>query len=195
MASTVSFEREALAHFGFLQKLALKITRNEDDAQDLVQETVLRAFKSFGTYQPGTNCRGWLCRILRNTFINHYRKQRKRANDVHFDDVEETLESQAPEWGLGQSDPENALVNSALNEDVHRVFAQLPPGYGKPLRLLLEEGLSYREIAGIMGCPVGTTMSRIHRARKLAQKQLMPHVEFRTIHAAHSASREVQRAR
>jgi RNA polymerase sigma-70 factor (ECF subfamily) len=175
MVSKAYFEQTALIHLDFLFNLALKITRNEDDAQDLVQETFLRAYRFFDKYEPGTNCKAWLYRILKNTFINHYRKQHRRPNEVDFDSIEETQESQVETTGLPKSDPEKSLLNSILKEDVRRAFELLPPGYREALSLSLIGGFSYREISDMMGCPIGTIMSRIHRARKLMQRQLTPH--------------------
>lgn len=175
MVSKTYFEQTALVHLDFLYNLGLKITRNEDDAQDLVQETVLRAYRFFDKYEPGTNCKAWLYRILKNTYINHYRKQHRRPTEVDFGAIEETQESQVDGAGAKPSDPEELLMNSLLREDVRQAFAQLPSGYREALALSLVAGYSYREIADMMGCPIGTIMSRIHRARKLMQKQLLHH--------------------
>lgn len=175
MVSKAYFEQTALVHHDFLSNLALKITRNEDDAQDLVQETFLRAFRFFDKYEPGTNCKAWLYRILKNTFINHYRKQHRRPSEVDFETIEETQESQVKHTTYRPGDPEETLINSLLKEDVRQAFEQLPDDYREALILSLVEGFSYREIAEMMGCPIGTVMSRIHRARKLMQRQLQAH--------------------
>lgn len=175
MVSKTYFEQTAMVHLDFLYNLGLKITRNEDDAQDLVQETFLRAYRFFDKYEPGTNCKAWLYRILKNTYINHYRKQHRRPMEVDFAAIEETQESQVEGSGAKPSDPEELLMNSLLREDVRQAFAQLPAGYREALALSLVAGYSYREIADMMGCPIGTIMSRIHRARKLMQKQLLHH--------------------
>ena len=179
MVSRAYFEQTALIHLDFLYNLALKITRNEDDAQDLVQETFLRAYRFFDKYEPGTNCKAWLYRILKNTFINHYRKQHRRPNEVDFESIEETQESQVEHMGMRPADPEATLMNSILKEDVQHAFETLPPGYREALMLSLVGGFSYREIADMMDCPIGTIMSRIHRARKLMQKQLGGHTPDR----------------
>jgi RNA polymerase sigma-70 factor (ECF subfamily) len=175
MVSKAYFEQTALIHLDFLYNLALKITRNEDDAQDLVQETFMRAYRFFDKYEPGTNCKAWLYRILKNTFINHYRKQHRRPSEVDFDAIEETQETQVKQTGLKQGDPEETLLNSMLKKDVRQAFAQLPQDYREALFLSLVEGFSYREIAEIMKCPIGTVMSRIHRGRKLMQRELKGH--------------------
>jgi len=179
MVSRAYFEQTALIHLDFLYSLALKITRNEDDAQDLVQETILRAYRFFDKYEPGTNCKAWLYRILKNTFINHYRKQHRRPSEVDFEAIEETQETQVKHQGLRPGDPEETLINSFLKKDVREAFELLPEDYREALALSLVEGFSYREIAQMMHCPIGTVMSRIHRARKLMQKQLKSHAEGR----------------
>jgi RNA polymerase sigma-70 factor (ECF subfamily) len=177
MVSRSYFEQTALVHIDFLYNLALKITRNEDDAQDLVQETYLRAYRFFDKYEPGTNCKAWLYRIMKNTFINHYRKQHRRPSEVDFDSIEETQESHVRSDSSWPQNPEQTLINSIIREDVRNAFLQLPQGYREALALSLLGGKSYKEIADMMDCPIGTIMSRIHRARKLMQKQLTEHAE------------------
>lgn len=165
------FEETVLVHFAFLRNMALKITRNEDDAQDLVQETILRAYRFFHKYEAGTNCRAWLYRIMKNTFINSYRKQRRQPSGTSYDEMEEILETEsaAP---AAQTDPQASFINRRLQEDVARALATLPQDYRTALSLSLVEGFSYKEIAETMQCPIGTVMSRIHRGRLLMQKQL-----------------------
>jgi len=179
MDSGVLFEQTALVHFSFLQRMAVKMTRNEDEAQDLVQDTLLSAFRAFHTYRPGTNCRAWLCKILKNTCINRFRKQGRRPTEVEFDFIEEIREDRIQPVAPGPSDPEEALLNGVLHDEVRQAFAQLPPPFEQTLSLLVVGGFSYREIADIMRCPIGTVMSRTHRARRLTQDRLLPHVEGR----------------
>ena len=170
------FEETVLVHFRFLHNMALKITRNEDDAQDLVQETILRAYRFFHKYEAGTNCRAWLYRIMKNTFINGYRKQRRQPSGAPYDELEEILETES-DAPAAQTDPQASLINRRLQEDVARALATLPPDYRTALSLSLVEGFSYKEIAETMHCPIGTVMSRIHRGRLLMQKQLRHHAE------------------
>jgi len=179
MVSRAYFEQTALVHLDFLYNIAVKITRNEDDAQDLVQETFLRAFRFFDKYEPGTNCKAWLYRILKNTFINHYRQQHRRPNVVDFESIEETQEAQVKHTGRKPGDPEENLINSMLRGDVRTALDKLPADYREALFLSLVEGFSYREIAEMVGCPIGTVMSRIHRARKLMQRELVAHAQDR----------------
>ena len=175
MVSRTYFEQTALVHLDFLYNSAVKITRNEDDAQDLVQETFLRAFRFFDKYEPGTNCKAWLYRILKNTFINRYRQKHRRPAEVDFDAIEEVHEAQVKHTGLKPEDPEERFVTSMLRRDVRLALEKLPADYREALFLSLVEGFSYREIAQMVGCPIGTVMSRIHRARKLMQRDLTGH--------------------
>ncbi len=179
MVSRAYFEQTALVHLDFLNNIAVKITRNEDDAQDLVQETFMRAYRFFDKYEPGTNCKAWLYRILKNTFINHYRQQHRRPSEVDFEAIEETHEVQVKHTGLKPGDPEESLINSMLRAEVRQALETLPADYREALFLSLVEGFSYREIAEMVGCPIGTVMSRIHRARKLMQRALSVHTNGR----------------
>jgi RNA polymerase sigma-70 factor (ECF subfamily) len=168
------FEETVYEHLHVLRALALKMTRNEDDAQDLLQDTLLRAFRGFHTYRPDTNCRAWLCRILKNTCINRYRKVQRRPAEVDFESVEETRESHIMRTARQTCDPEEALLKGRLRESVCQAFAELSPPYQQTIALSVVGGYSYHEIARVMGCPIGTVMSRKHRARKLAQEILRP---------------------
>lgn len=150
--------------------MALKITRSEDDAQDLVQETVLRAYRFFDKYEPGTNCKAWLYRIMKNTFINSYRKQKRQPSGPVFEDMEEVFESEVAI--PSSTNPQASLINRRLREDVAQAMESLPADYRTALVLCLVEGFSYKEVAGKVGCPIGTVMSRIHRGRLALQKQL-----------------------
>jgi len=171
--SEPEFEETVLCHFTFLHSMALKITRNEDDAQDLVQETILRAYRFFDKYEPGTNCKAWLYRIMKNTFINDYRKARRHQAETSYDDIEEVLDAKvdAPDATV---DPQASLINSRLREEVAQALGNLPNDYRFALSLSLVEGFSYKEIAKRMGCPIGTVMSRIHRGRLILKEQLEP---------------------
>lgn len=172
MISGESFEETAWVHFDYISKVALKLARDEDDANDLVQETFLRAFRFFGSYEPGTNCKAWLCKILKNTGINRYRQQRRHPS-TDFEAIGEIGESHAYPPGHRMGDPEETLINSILKEEVLEAFAQLTPRYRQVLSLSLMDGFSYREISDRVGCPIGTVMSRIHRARKLTREWLL----------------------
>lgn len=187
MTTTERFESTALSHLDFLYGMAMKITRNEDDARDLVQETVLRAFRFFDKFEEGTNCKAWLYRILKNTYINHYRRARRRPNELALESYEDLPEAQMEQQGLEQMDPEASFFNSLLKEDVRRAYESLPQEYREVLALAVGEGFSYKEVASMVGCPIGTVMSRLHRARKIMQKQLLVHASGHSWANGHEA--------
>ena len=169
------FEDEALPHLPALYRTARRLTMNSEEAQDLVQETFLRAYRSFDHYQPGTNCRAWLFRILTNLQINRYQKQRRRPGQLSLDDTEEFYlyqQSSQPEQYQDGADPQRVFLESMVDEEVKGAVAALPADFRIAVILSDIEGFSYQEIADIMDTPVGTVRSRIHRGRRLLQKQL-----------------------
>jgi RNA polymerase sigma-70 factor (ECF subfamily) len=170
------FEDTALEHLNPLFNLALSLTRNRKDAEDLVQETYLRAYRFFDSYEPGTHIKAWLFRILRNTFINRYRAARVRPNEVDFTRVEQTYERAIDEQFLRDHravSPEDAVMNGVLDEEVETAISGLPDEYRSVVILALVEDLAYKEIASALSIPLGTVMSRLHRGRKLLQAQLL----------------------
>jgi RNA polymerase sigma-70 factor (ECF subfamily) len=164
------FEREALPHLGALYAAALRMTRNERDAEDLVQDALLRAYRFFDTFQAGTNCKAWLFRILTNAFCNRYR-EREREQVV----LSEAESSPANlEQFLGGSaadgrDAESALLGQMVSADVEKALAAVPSDFRMAVILADLEDFSYKEIAEIMDCPAGTVMSRLFRGRKILQ--------------------------
>ena len=168
------FEREALPHLDALFGTAVRLTRNEKDAEDLVQDALLRAYRFWHHFEPGTNCKAWLFRILTNTFINRYHKGRRDqelAREV-ADDATLTEELHSHDAQVRARDPEGALLGAALSEDVQRALDALPVHFRLPVILCDVEELSYKEIAEALECPVGTVMSRLHRGRRLLAKEL-----------------------
>src|SRR5215471_15735413 len=167
------FEREALPHLGALHGTALRLTRNPRDAEDLVQDTVLRAYRYFDKFEPGTNAKAWLFRILTNTFINNYHA-RKRDLELALAVAEEaeTNDIVRQEAQLSARDPEGAVASRLLSDDVVRALESLPAEFRLVVLLCDVEEFSYKEIADIMDCPVGTVMSRLFRARRLLQRAL-----------------------
>ena len=167
------FEREALVHLDLLYNSAVQMTRNTADAQDLVQDTFVKAYRFFDKYRAGTNCKAWLFRIMKNNFINSFRKQSRRPVRVDFNDVEPTLTAKQPSDKHGDG---AALVSHRFDElvedDVKRALDQLPFEFRMATVLCDIEGLSYQEIAGIMDCPIGTVRSRLSRARRFLQRRL-----------------------
>jgi RNA polymerase sigma-70 factor (ECF subfamily) len=168
------FEREALPHLDALYGTAMRLTRNPRDAEDLVQDALLRAYRFWGQFEPGTNCKAWLFKILTNTFINRYHKTRRdqelALQVAAEDDVNESVVSQ--EAHERSRDPEGAIVRGMLSDDVLKALDSLPTDFRLAVVLCDLQELSYKEIAEVMDCPVGTVMSRLFRGRRLLQKQL-----------------------
>ena len=149
------------------------MTRNERDAEDLVQDTLLRAYRFWDKFEKGTNCKAWLFKILTNTFINRYHKGRKEHEvAVAAADEAETQDILSHEVTQASRDPEGALVSRLLSDDVQRALAELPADFRLAVLLCDVEEFSYKEIAEIMDCPVGTVMSRLFRGRRLLSRAL-----------------------
>jgi RNA polymerase sigma-70 factor (ECF subfamily) len=168
--SQTEFEREVLPHLQALYGVALRMTKSEGDAEDLVQETVLRAYRFWDGFEAGSNCRAWLMRILTNVFRNRYR-ERTREQEI-LGEAEASTANLGQFQGRSPRDAESALFGRMLSRDVERALAELPPEFRLPVILADLEDLSYREIAEIMECPAGTVMSRLFRGRRMLQKQL-----------------------
>jgi RNA polymerase sigma-70 factor (ECF subfamily) len=167
-----------------LFNLALNLTRNRKDAEDLVQETYLRAFRFFDSYQPGTHIKAWLFRILRNTFINRYRAAKIRPEEVDFSKVEATYERMVDEEFLRKRQPpspETVVMDGILDEEIQSAVTALPEEYRSVVIMALVESMSYKEIAAALSIPLGTVMSRLHRGRKLLQASLLEYVKRKGI--------------
>lgn len=168
------FEEVALPHVDALYGTALRMTRNDRDAEDLVQDTLLRAYRFFHKFEQGTNCKAWLFKILTNTFINRYnagKRDREIVETMKLDE-EAMQDIVAAEVSVQARDPEGALASRLLSDDVIRALEALPADFRLAVLLCDVEEFSYKEIADIMECPVGTVMSRLFRGRKLLQKAL-----------------------
>lgn len=162
------FEAEALVHLDALYRTALRLTGNRAEAEDLVQDAYLRAFKNFNRFTPGTNCRAWLFTIMRNVFLSRIRH---RGREVLKDGAE--LESAAASVTAPSSDhPEAEFFRRVLPGDVERALRSLPLAFREVVILVDLEGFSYREAAEALGCPVGTVMSRVYRGRGLLRHGL-----------------------
>ena len=175
MASTATFADSAMEHMSALYSAALRMTRNPADAEDLLQETYLKAYRSYGTFQEGTNLKAWLYRILTNTYINAYRAKKRRPEQTDVEDVEDLylyhrlggLEAAA----AGRS-AEEEVLERFTDDDVKSALESLPDNFRMAVLLADVEGFSYKEIAEIMDVPIGTVMSRLHRGRRALQKAL-----------------------
>ena len=168
------FEVEALRHLDALYRTALRMTRSEADAEDLVQETYIRAFRFRDQFTLGTNMKAWLFRILTNTFINTYRRKTAQPEVTDLEGIDEfsLYRRMADDRAASTSpDPEAELLNSVVDTEVTDALEELPEKFRTTV-LLDVEGFSYKEIAEMLGIPIGTVMSRLHRGRKFLQKRL-----------------------
>jgi RNA polymerase sigma-70 factor (ECF subfamily) len=166
-----SFDDEALPHLDALYRVALRLTGDAARAEDLVQDTMLKAYRSWRQYRPGTNAKGWLLTILRNTFINDYR--RRKLEPVAMD--LEAVEPHAIYRDIETADPEGAFFSQIVDEKVLQAIDALPTEFREVLVLSDMEGLHYAEIAETLQVPVGTVKSRLFRARRLLQAALYEH--------------------
>ena len=170
------FEEVALPHFDALFNLALSLTRHRKEAEDLVQEAYLRAYRFFDSYRHDTHIKAWLYRILRNTFINRYRSAKLRPEEVDFGTIESSYETIIEENFLREHrpvSPEEILTERVLDEEIEQALATLPEEYRSVVLMALLEEMSYKEIAAALSIPLGTVMSRLHRGRKLLQTALL----------------------
>lgn len=168
-----AFEKEAMPHLHSLYGAAMRLCRQAGDAEDLVQETYLKAFKAFDQFEPGTNCKAWLFRILTNTFINKYRRKVKER------EILEGNERQAAQHFLVHPpskrpalDPENAFVDRFLSDEVLKALEKVPVDFRTVVILSDIHGFSYKDIAEMVDIPVGTVMSRLFRGRRILQEEL-----------------------
>jgi len=167
-ARRAGFEKEALVHLDSLYRVALRLAGNASDADDLVQETMLKAYRSWEQYQPGTNAKGWLLTILRNSFINEYRRRTRHPETVDLD----TIEPFAVFGDVQEDDPQGAFFDRIVDDEVLRAIDGLPEAFRETVVLSDVEGMSYQEIGKILGIPVGTVKSRLFRARQMLQGKL-----------------------
>lgn len=175
------FEEVALVHIDSVYNVALRMTRNTSDAEDLVQETYLKAFRFFGKFQAGTNCKAWLLKILTNLFNNKYRQRIKEPPQVSYDAVEEDfLYSHLLKETLEPNEnPERLLFSQIVEDDVKKVMDNLPQEFRMVVILSFIEDCSYKEIAEIMDTNIGTVKSRLHRGRVMLQKALYEYAKKR----------------
>lgn len=166
------FEAVALEHFDVLYSTAMRLTRNPAEAQDLVQETYLKAYRFFDRFEPGTNIKAWLFTILRNTHINTYRKASRQQEQTDFERVEPFYADPTlfPEWS--DQAPLEEVLRHVVQDDVKRALDALPEVYRMVVLLADMADFSYKEIAAIIDCPEGTVMSRLFRGRRLLRNSL-----------------------
>jgi RNA polymerase sigma-70 factor (ECF subfamily) len=191
MAEQATFADQAMEYAPQLFSAAMRMTRNRADAEDLVQETYLKGFRSFHTFTEGTNLRAWLFRILTNTYINRYRAKQRRPDETDLADVEDlylyhrlgTLDDAS----RGRS-AEESLMEILPDDEVKAALEGLPDNFRLPVVLADVEGFSYKEIAEMLEIPIGTVMSRLHRGRKAMQKALYEYALDRGLANAESGT-------
>jgi RNA polymerase sigma-70 factor (ECF subfamily) len=174
-----AFEAQTLEHLDALYAVSCRLTKAPLDAEDLVQDTLVKAMRARDQYEPGTNLKAWLFKILHNTFINKYRRgglERVVLEGPDADPLADGWVSAASMRAL--RDPETQALRPLVQEEIHRALDELPEEFRLAVVLSDVEELSYKEIANVMGCPVGTVMSRLHRGRRLLQKRLYDHAVF-----------------
>jgi RNA polymerase sigma-70 factor (ECF subfamily) len=189
VADQARFAEDTEQFMGSLYSAALRMTRNPSDAEDIVQETYLKAYRGYASFKEGTNLKAWLYRILTNTFINAYRARRRHPEESELEEVEDFylfhriggLEAAA----AGRS-AEDEVLESMTDTEVKQAVESLPESFRMAVLLADVEGFSYKEIAGIMDVPIGTVMSRLHRGRRALQKALHEYGMARGLVAAES---------
>lgn len=174
MADPATFAEDAMPLMDQLYSAALRMTRNPADAEDLLQETYLKAYRGYERFQEGTNLKAWMYRILTNSYINRYRAKQRRPDETDLSDVEDMylyrrLGGESSEIG---SSAEDAFLNSVTDDAVKAAIEAIPENFRIAVLLADVEGFAYKEIAEILDVPIGTVMSRIHRGRKALEKQL-----------------------
>ncbi|MDD7384583.1 MAG: sigma-70 family RNA polymerase sigma factor [Actinomycetaceae bacterium] len=164
---TLRFQQEALPYLDQLYGAAMRLTRNQQDAEDLVQDTFAKAFAAFYQFKPGTNLKAWLYRILNNTFISHYRKAQRQVKQTDAAEVEDWQEyASASHSSTGLKSAEVEAIELLPDSEIRDALDQLPADRRRAVYLADVEGFSYQEIAEIMDTPIGTVMSRLHRGRR-----------------------------
>lgn len=172
MQKRKQFEVEALPHMDALYRTALRMTKNEKDAEDLVQEALVKAYRFWDKFETGSNCRAWLFKIMTNIFINNYRSKSRSPMAVNVDDIDDNFLYGQLAVGGKEENPEKDLFNKIFDDDVKKAIESLPDDFRMVVMLSFLEGFSYQEIADIADLQLGTVKSRLHRGRKLLQKEL-----------------------
>jgi len=166
------FEREALPHVNALYSAALRLARNPDDAQDLLQETMLRAYRFFGQYTAGTNCRAWLLTILYNNFRNGFRTAAREQLAARPEDFDHELDNLTFRDDPARDNPEALLLDSVMDHEVRQALESIPGDFRAALIMVDIEELDYTEVARVLAIPIGTVKSRISRGRQLMRTAL-----------------------
>jgi RNA polymerase sigma-70 factor (ECF subfamily) len=167
------FSSSALPYRDQLYKTALRMTRSVEESEDLLQETYLKAYNHYERFEEGTNLKAWLFRIMKNTYINWYRKRRNQPLHLEFDELQEGFEADALNSQVGDSSPEAVLMSDEVDPEVRSALLTLPHNYKMAVLMVDLQGLTYQEVADILAVPVGTVMSRLYRGRKKMERALL----------------------
>ncbi|MDZ7806079.1 MAG: sigma-70 family RNA polymerase sigma factor [Gracilimonas sp.] len=172
------FDEEIIPHMDALYNFALRLTTDPNDAEDLVQDTIVKAYRFFSSYEKGTNAKAWMFRILKNSFINNYRKTSKKPSQVDYDEVSSYYESIRAER-TETSDLENLMFREMMDDDLSNALTRLPEDFRTVVLLCDVEGYTYEEIANMLDVPIGTIRSRLHRGRNLLKTELLEYAKKR----------------
>ncbi len=172
----MDFQKEAMVHIDSLYNFALRMTGDAEDANDLVQETYMKAYRFFDSFEKGTNCKAWLFRILKNSYINKYRKESKEPDKIDYDEIKEFYHS-VKHSSLDSNDMQEKMFGELLDDEVARALESLPEDFKEVVQLCDIEGFTYEEIANMVDCPIGTVRSRLHRGRKILREKLMEYAK------------------
>lgn len=165
------FDEEIIPHMDALHNFALRLTTDVNDAEDLVQDTIVKAYRFFNSYERGTNAKAWMFRILKNSFINNYRKSSKKPSEVDYDEIASYYESVRAER-TETSDLESLMFREMMDDDLSTALLRLPEDFRTVVLLCDVEGYTYEEIANMLDVPIGTIRSRLHRGRNLLKTEL-----------------------
>ncbi len=173
------FEKVAVPHLSHLYTSALYLTKNEAEAEDLVQETYLRAFRFFEKFEQGTNIKAWLLSVQNNLFINRYRQKKRQPETVEWEKINEAYESMVQSDEGEKANPESILGSQRMDDEIEKALRELPEEFRSAIVLVDIEELTYEEAAKVMECPVGTVRSRVSRGRRMLQVALRDYAQQR----------------
>lgn len=172
------FNDEVIPHLDSLYNFGLRLTTDPSDAEDLVQDTIVKAFRFFDSYEKGTNAKAWLFRILKNSFINNYRKNLKKPQEVDYDEVSSYYENIRAER-TDTSDLEHLIFRDLMDDNFSKALSKLPEDFRTVVLLCDVDGFTYEEISNMLDVPIGTIRSRLHRGRNLLKTELYEYAKKR----------------
>jgi|SRR5699024_10381017 len=181
VAKQDDFQEEIVPHLDAMYNFALRLTSDPNDAEDLVQDTIVKAYRFFSSYEKGTNAKAWLFRILKNSYINNYRKRSKQPSQVDYDEIAtfyETIRSDRTDT----TDLESQMFRQLVDDDISNALEKLPEDFRTVVLLCDVESFTYEEISNMLDVPIGTIRSRLHRGRNLLKAELLDYAENRGYH-------------